>query len=466
MTFRLKTTLCMVGLLCVLFGVGASLLIAISFQDSLEREQEALHGAYQMVLGTLQIVDSVHGYLDDEDIAGTLEQISEQSGGSWTALRVSIGEHAVFEHNASYLVDLAAPPNETTSAIGYRKLDANTHAVVLSGVFEAGGETLDVAMSRDVTALIEARDAQLSTYLRVFFLMAALCAFLSYTVAGKLTKPLVSLSRASKAIAGGDLSTRVDIGTRDEIGLVAHDFNAMGATLEQTVSELEEAARRQDRFVGSFAHEIKTPMTSIIGYADLLRGQSLSEGEQAEAAHYIVSEGKRLENLSQKLLSLLVLKDGPLALAPAHPKAVIEGLAARMKPLYAQRGITMRCDCEAGRCLVDVDLLTSLLVNLWDNAAKAMDGKGGTLYVRCDMLSDGCRIAVKDEGCGIPPEALDRLTEAFYRVDASRARSQGGAGLGLSLCNEIAARHNGSLRFESRVGSGTVAIVELRGGAA
>lgn len=189
-------------------------------------------------------------------------------------------------------------------------------------------------------------------------------------------------------------------------------------------------------------------------------------GEQAEAANYIVSEGKRLENLSQKLLELLVLKNTRMAFSKARPAALIGGLAARLGPVYERQGIVLSCVCGEGECLLEPELIKSLLINLFDNARKALEGKGGRITVRAVMLPDGCEIAISDDGRGIPPEALEHLTEAFYRVDRSRARQQGGVGLGLALCREIANLHGGSLHFDSRPGEGTTVTVKLRGGAA
>ena len=112
---------------------------------------------------------------------------------------------------------------------------------------------------------------------------------------------------------------------------------------------------------------------------------------------------------------------------------------------------------------MDADLIKSLLVNLLENARKALDG-GGNIYIMSRMLDDGCEMRILDNGPGIPPEALTHLTEAFYRVDKSRSRAQGGVGLGLSLCNDIAKLHGGCLQFQSRVGNGTQVTVELHGG--
>lgn len=125
----------------------------------------------------------------------------------------------------------------------------------------------------------------------------------------------------------------------------------------------------------------------------------------------------------------------------------------------------MTCECEEGACLLEPDLVKSLLVNLWDNARKAMEGQGGRIHTQAVMLPDGCLIVIRDSGRGIPPPALEHLTEAFYRVDKARGPGAGGRRLGLALCEEIAALHGGSLRFESVLGEGATVTVELRGGA-
>ena len=215
--------------------------------------------------------------------------------------------------------------------------------------------------------------------------------------------------------------------------------------------------------MGSFAHEMKTPMTSIIGYADLLRGQSLTPADQQQAANYIFSEGKRLESLSLKLLDLLVLRRQDFALTEASPAAVIQGLVNVLRPVMAQRDITLQCRCEPGRCRMEPDLVKSLVTNLIDNARKAMDG-AGNIFVRSEMTDGGCRIQVIDNGRGMPEKEIGRITEAFYRVDKSRSRAQGGVGLGLALCRQIVDLHGGTMTFRSQEGRGTAVTVTLNGG--
>ena len=113
-----------------------------------------------------------------------------------------------------------------------------------------------------------------------------------------------------------------------------------------------------------------------------------------------------------------------------------------------------------GNARLEPDLVKSLLYNLVDNAAKAMEQEG-VIAIRAILISGGCQFQVADNGRGMKPEELDRITEAFYRVDKARSRSQGGAGLGLALCKQIVLLHNGTIQFTSQPGKGTRVTVNL-----
>ena len=466
MRFSMKIAICMLALLSVLFGAGGSLLIAKSFGDSLEREKDTAFEMYCTAWGTVQMVSGMNPYLQLEELADTVRLMFEQNRSDWATLRFSTEEKVLYRSETAFL---QFPDTGALTAgncvIQIAGDDAGGRYLFLSGGAVMGEDMLYLQIAYDISALYTMRQGQLRTFLQIFSLLAILCAILSYAAARLLTLPLVSLSRVSRAIAGGKFSSRIRLRSLDDIGQVAQDFNTMAARMEKTVVELRGAVKRQERFVGSFAHEMKTPMTALIGYAELLRSGTLTQEEQTEAAGYIYSEGKRLENLSKKLLELLVLKQKDIPLTPICPAALVEELTERLKPLYAAKGIVISCQCEDGACYLEPDLVWSLLLNLADNAQKAMDC-GGHIAFCLEMLKDGCRVQVLDNGRGIPPEALAHLTEAFYRVDKARSREQGGFGLGLSLCQEIASLHHGTIRLENRPEGGVCATVELRGGRA
>ena len=334
----------------------------------------------------------------------------------------------------------------------------------ISAVLSTANDVLQLDQCRDISAIYAQRDQQLDIYRKVFIVVAAVGGAVCWALAYWLTQPLSALSAASKRFAAGNLSYRAKVTAEDELGMLTCDFNAMAEKLEENIATIRSSAARQESFMGNFAHEMKNPMTSIIGYAELIRSQTLTESEQMDAANYIFSEGKRLESLSLKLLDILVVKKKDVEFSAARPAQLIGGMVQHLERVYAEQGIILRCKCQDGYCLLEPELVKSLLANLLDNARKAMD-RGGNIYVLSQMTEQGCLIKVADNGRGIPEEELSRITEAFYRVDKSRSRAQGGVGLGLALCSEIVRLHNGSMQFESRLGNGTCVTVELNGGA-
>ena len=456
MKFSVKIMLSMLCLLSLLFGIGGSLMISLSFNDSLERERSSAYNSYQMVLSTLQIVNGIDRQVDYDDIGNILNQLSNQKTESWTALRLYNSEKSVYEVGVFDFSDVSEKDLAKQNVVQQLVTNDDKRYLIVSGALQVGGETMFLDMAYNITPLFETRSAQEKVYQSVFLFLIVICALLSYSISRILTRPLSELSKTSQAISNGNFSKRCDVKSNDEVGRLAVDFNTM-------VDELENNIKQQESFISSFAHEMKTPMTSVIGYADLIRSQMLSEKEVYESANFIVSEGRRLEGLSQKLLELFVLKEKAAVLSSASPSLLIEELVSHLAPVYEKQGIILKCTCEAGCCLLESDLFKSLLINLWDNARKAMEN-GGTISVKSVMTDDGCRITVSDNGTGIPDESLSHLTEAFYRVDKSRSRAQGGAGIGLALCREIAALHNGSIGFESELGVGTTVTVEFKGG--
>ena len=365
----------------------------------------------------------------------------------------------MIETGDTMLLDEAPEPPAGSGVTSILRTGSGRHYLTLS----AAADGTSVTLAFDVSNIYTVRQTQQRAYHTTFLILVAFGAAVAWVTSYLLTRPLGTLSRASRELARGNLSYRAPVRSRDEVGQLAADFNRMAGQLERNVNRIQETMALQERFMADFSHEMKTPMTSIIGYADLLRSQVLTPDEQMDAANYIFSEGKRLEALGLKLLDMLSLDQSKLQLVPAHPADLVAGLLEHLKRLYAQKGIALQYRTEEGACFLEPDLFKTLLVNLMYNARKALDS-GGNIYVWQEMLPDGCRVRVLDNGRGIPPEALAHLTEAFYRVDKSRSRAQGGAGLGLSLCNEIVQLHGGTMQFESRVGNGTVVTVELKGG--
>ena len=314
----------------------------------------------------------------------------------------------------------------------------------------------------DVSHVYEIRAAQQKQYFIVYGAVVLFGIAASIVLSFALTRHLHRLTTTVRKISGGDLSKRSGIQSNDEFGQLSRDFDAMADKLQENIIRLETDMQRQESFMGAFAHELKTPMTSIIGFADLLRQGNLDENTRMMAADYIYSEGHRLERLSFKLLDLLLLKKDELTMKPVWLGSYLAEIERALAPNMKNKGIRLICKAEQKRVVLEPDLVKSVLYNLVDNASKAMDD-GGIIAVRATAIPGGCQFQVVDNGRGMEKAELAKITEAFYRVDKARARSQGGAGLGLSLCKQIAELHNGNISFASEPGKGTRVTVTLCG---
>ena len=315
---------------------------------------------------------------------------------------------------------------------------------------------------RDVSRLFHDRETHYQVYRWIVLLVVGVSSAVMFVLSYWLTAPIRSLRRAANQLAQGDYSTRAQVMGGDEIGELAGNFNHMADAIEKNVQELEDAARRQEDFTASFVHELKTPLTSIIGYADMLRSRDLGEDMRFKAASYIFSEGKRLENLSLSLMSLQVVGRSETEARPVNMRKLCAEAARISHPAMKAKGLRLSVQAEEGTLQGDGALLQTLLQNLLDNARKAT-AAGGQVALTGRKMEEGYQVTVADQGRGIPAGELDKITEPFYMVDKSRSRAEGGAGLGLALCKRIAELHRGRLQFESKEGQGTMVTVTLGG---
>lgn len=464
MKIKLKMTLLMLCLLSVLFGIGGGTLISISYQSALNREKESIRDNFNMLLNALQVLGA-DKWEDRDGITANLEQLVENNTFSWSALRLT--NETEFLYQSGSVVNLIEDNRHEADAqhcvIAVVKSAGGSRFLQLTGSFTVGEERLYLDIVRDVSAVYLAKDQQEAVYRRIYLVLVFLCAVLAYVFSWLLTRPLLQLTQASKEIAAGNLTCRAEVKTQDEIGELAGEFNDMAAKTERNIIALKDAVDRQERFMGAFTHELKTPMAAIIGHADLLRSLMLTPEEQSEAANYIFTEGRRLESLSVKLLEILVAGKDEIQLAEVSMADLLEDAAASVRFVFREKQIQVECEYEAGTCLLEPDLARSLLINLLSNAGRAVDA-GGWIRIVSEMTAHGCIFYISDNGRGMDVETMKHITEAFYRADKSRSRRQGGAGLGLALCAKIVELHHGTLVFDSSPGQGTTVMVELKGG--
>lgn len=442
MKFAYKMVCLLVLVLSASFGVGGCYLLYSDFSAQLARAEAANADTHRQVCTLLQgeILDRQRRgeSLDDAALTELLANF---------ALPTALWRDGVCIVGSGDLL-----PDGTMEV--RRLADGGVQATYASSL--QGG--LQLATAYDLTDLYRGRDAALRRFLLLEAAVLAAGATVTAVFARRMTRPLRTLTTASAEIADGDYARRTGLHTGDEIETLSSSFDKMADAVQEKITALQADVRQREDFMGAFAHELKTPMTSIIGYADMLRTIQASPAEQYEGAGAIYHEGRRLEALSGKLLALLGLGEETITLQPTALAALWPRLQA------ACPGVPLQLPACDAAVQADADLLLDLLCNLVGNAVKASE-PGQPVEVRAADNGDTVTLTVADHGCGIPQSEISRVTEPFYMVDKSRARKQGGSGLGLALCKRIAEVHGSDLHIESTPGEGTRVSVILRKGA-
>ena len=235
--------------------------------------------------------------------------------------------------------------------------------------------------------------------------------------------------------------------------------NIMADQIENKINELNLQVKQKNDFINGFTHELKTPMTAIMGYADLLRLKKCDEEISKKALNYIYSETKRLESLSFKLMELMSLTDDKIKMENIVVTDFLEKVV-RVENNIMQ-DIKIELNIKPGVIIGDSELLEVVIRNLVENAKKS-EPKDNKIVIKGEETTDKkYRISIIDKGKGIPKEHIERITEDFYMVDKSRSRKNGGIGIGLSLVKKILLLHKSNIFIESEENVGTMVYFEL-----
>ena len=297
------------------------------------------------------------------------------------------------------------------------------------------------------------------------FALAA-SSLVGYLLARRLVARLERLGRAAQALAGGDLSGRVEEGPPDEVGQLARRFNHMADRLTAMVAELETARTRTEAalhakrdLVAGVSHELRTPLALIRGHVEsLLQNEADPQRRQAYLA-IVQRESDHLSRLIDDLFALSTAEAGAprLSLAPVHLVDVIEETVDGLRPIARrerQLSVVTATAPDLPPALADRQRVAQVLGNLLRNAVRHTP-TGGLIAVRAERRGDRVAVTVEDTGEGIAPEHLPHIFERFYRGDTARDRAGGGAGLGLAIVRELVEAMGGTVTVASAPGEGS-----------
>ncbi|HYS43113.1 MAG TPA: ATP-binding protein [Geobacteraceae bacterium] len=271
-------------------------------------------------------------------------------------------------------------------------------------------------------------------------MVVLLAAGLSLPLANRLVRPIRLLAAATNRLAAGEFATRVPVASSDELGHLARDFNALALTLEKN-----EQARRQ--WVADISHELRTPLAILRGEIEAL--QDGVRQPTPDSIHSLHGEVLRLSRLVDDLYQLSLSDLGALTYRKENldlAEVLAEALDS-FRPDFARKEIALRAELPARKefpLFADRERLLQLFANLLGNALNYTD-PGGALEVRLEQRGGLATAHFRDTAPGVPEAELERLFDRLYRVEGSRSRASGGAGLGLAICRNIVLAHEGSI---------------------
>lgn len=378
-----------------------------------------------------------NGTAYDFDVQGIQEQLGEvELHGKWYDADTYICDPLISKADGKTLLLFFYSSTESTTNLNYQ-----------------------IVTYKDVSDVLESN--------RILFYQAGMLTLVLLLLTGtilffslrKIMAPLTKLREAAVSVSEGNYDIQVPAEGDTELAQVGKSFNQMSSKVKEQIECLSTVNHTQRQLMGSLAHELKTPMTSILGYADTLLTVRLQRQQQERALSYISSECRRLSRLSVKMLELTGLYEtGEAEFVPVEVQ--MNQFLEDVKKLVTYRlqeknmCLEIHCNPEDLRKTFDPDLMMSAVTNFIDNAVKASDENSKIV-----LEATQNHLSVQDYGKGIPEEDLKRVTEAFYMVDKSRSRVKGSVGLGLALCQKIADIHGFQLEITSHLGKGTIISV-------
>lgn len=378
-----------------------------------------------------------NGTAYDFDVQGIQEQLGEvELHGKWYDADTYICDPLISKADGKTLLLFFYSSTESTTNLNYQ-----------------------IVTYKDVSDVLESN--------RILFYQAGMLTLVLLLLTGtilffslrKIMAPLTKLREAAVSVSEGNYDIQVPAEGDTELAQVGKSFNQMSSKVKEQIECLSTVNHTQRQLMGSLAHELKTPMTSILGYADTLLTVRLQRQQQERALSYISSECRRLSRLSVKMLELTGLYEtGEAEFVPVEVQ--MNQFLEAVKKLVTYRlqekkiCLEIHCNPEELRKTFDPDLMMSAVTNFIDNAVKASDENSKIV-----LEATQNHLSVQDYGKGIPEEDLKRVTEAFYMVDKSRSRVKGSVGLGLALCQKIADIHGFQLEITSHLGKGTIVSV-------
>ena len=461
------------ALLLIAINVTAGVLIGGSYRLLLEQEWERAVSEHQYFTASVknqilaQRLRQGEILLKTEEVSALLPSILQNPGGHIQGMAVYFGDKQLQSTNADALsgelVDAVKEAKDSSCRTLIQDVNGVSYLMVGSTVKLEGIDYHFFTLS-DISATFQALNRQLFFAQVAGILFALLIGSVLMLIVIRLFKPFHQVVDGLQTLADGDYTLRLPETGGEEFKLLSRNINTMAASVEENIGRVKALADNRKQFIDNLAHEMKTPLTSILGFADLLRVQkNVEEKKRQEYAGIILEETRRLQSLSGKLMELITTGNTELEMERVFVPDLFQEIIQTAGPILERSGMTLISKPADKTVLIDRALFKSLLYNLIDNGMKA-SSKGDKVCLFYRDTEEEFSVGVADQGIGMSKETIEKAAEPFYMADKSRTRKAGGAGLGLALCAEIARRHGASLNIQSELHKGSIVSVVWKKG--
>lgn len=460
MKLWIKIFIPVVILFIAVFYCGIFLMSTLSYKSSLEIARGQAFAEHEFLISSFS--NDLNAILnrDLEDYSSSVESLIAYYINYYKKQNVSIClvfDGKVVSENIPGEININSLSAVDDKRISVIQSTAANKYILVSGEIN---EDYVLIYCRDITLISNAHNNLTRRLMICELLITFAFIVLLYFIANGLTKPVRNLQSVTKKIAAGDMDARAEIKGNDEITDLAVCFNDMADEVQSKFIEHKAVAIQKQQFIDNLAHELKTPLTAIYGYAELLQRTKASEEELIEITFNIMQDVKRIQSMQKKLLDLALTRKVINVWETVLLEELFEKVHRELFTRLDEKNLNLIIKCELSEVCGDAVLLENLIINLLDNAVKA-SYVGGTIYLSSCTADNFSIIEVRDEGVGIPAEHVNSIFEPFYKTDFSRTGSKG-AGLGLALCKQITDAHNAEIKIDSEIGVGTVFKIFFR----
>lgn len=451
-----KVYLITITLFVVLLNVGMYVVFELTYQKDIAVEKNQAQAQYNILTnGLIRSIDSLYQQGDVTD--AKLQRVISSFEGYYDDeifLTLWRGEKCIYPKNVEVLRDWSTDAGNNQLILEGKDI----MSVTVQGILYEGEDILYLRYEKELTDLANIWDKLQMKYIIISLAFSFVLAIILFVILRKTMKPIDELTQVVDNMADGNMESRASEQGNDEIATLGKHFNQMANKIQENIELIRQESDAKQEFVDNFAHELKSPLTSIYGFAEYIQKANVSEEEKIQCMEYIMAESKNLLHLSYTMLDMAKIKNTEFKAEEFDLIEVEEHINSRMAFICMEREVTLSSDISIQKIHANKELFISLIANLVQNSIYACEN-GGQVSWGIDEMNDTVRLYVKDNGCGMTEEQLNRVKEPFYRVDKARSREEGRTGLGLAICAEIVEYHKGQMKIQSEIDKGTEIIV-------